>query len=158
MNYLIEKVDDVLSVLVDMEKELKVVGNDYSRNVWIKVIDTTIQEYRQKILHQDAIGQQMWRNFFIGIGGFAKDILLNDYYFNPEEFANFLLQKHQMYGILPLEHWKQVGIVTKLDSKICRLINIFNNHIEDCGDESVTDTLKDIIGYCVLGYHLTYRK
>jgi hypothetical protein len=85
-------------------------------------------------------------------------------------FCSFLLTKHERYGATPLTKWGPLGIVIRIDSKLERYLNMRSNPpmLEDQGpniqlareehDESMEDTLRDILGYCILGYILMNPK
>jgi len=55
--------------------------------------------------------------------------------------------------------WKELGILIRLNSKVARLKHITSSTPEtiNLNDESVEDTLKDSLGYCILGYTLCQK-
>lgn len=81
---------------------------------------------------------------------------------NPKEFTDFyqlLVDKHKLYGAEPLVRWGSIGIMIRIDSKLHRYTNLILDHYpSNPNDESIQDTLLDILGYCVLGYIMTNKK
>lgn len=66
-----------------------------------------------------------------------------------EPFATLLMSKHRAYGVQPILRWGELGLLVKITLKIDRLVNLAKTGASE-NDESVTDTLTDIVGYCVL--------
>jgi hypothetical protein len=149
---LITEMKHVLDPLMEMMDSALNQELNYERSVYVGQLYMMIQTFRVDILRGQSVNKTELRAFFVEVGGLCLSILLEDYSFEPEEFAEFLLSKHKMYGPGPFEHWGYVIIGVRLDSKICRLRNILES--EDHGDEPPIDTLKDIIGYCILGQYL----
>jgi len=149
MNYLIKTPDDVLQVMeqIEKQKDIKSRGNN------LMELEYVVNDARRKILEtKEKIDWKLW---FLGTGFIVFNILREDHKFNKLDFAKFLLGKHKLYGLKPLLVWEELGILIRLQSKVDRLINITNNVLRvDLGNEAVEDTLKDILGYCVLGHLL----
>lgn len=61
----------------------------------------------------------------------------NDYAKEGDPFHNF--RRHGLKGIL-----------VRIDDKLCRLDNFLDNGVLSVEDESVVDTLEDVVNYCVL--------
>jgi len=120
----------------------------------MEMMATTISSLSSIILAGDR-EKVNWKTKFISIGAEAKKIIE---YFNASAFIKLLLDKHALYGVGPFRQWKEVGICVRLTSKLERLKNIIRHPEKDVGDESWTDTLHDIVGYCVLGWWLQERK
>jgi len=96
-----------------------------------------------------------WEKWFLTTGALVFNMLDN---FEKEFaiFAQFLLQKHLRYTAKPLRRWKQTGIIIRMDSKVTRLTCLTEQETNGFYEvESIEDTTKDLLGYCVLGYLLT---
>lgn len=70
---------------------------------------------------------------------------------NMVAFSELIYQKHQAYGPGPIVKWGWYGLMIRLDTKVERYYNLIENPQADPGDESIDDTVKDILGYCVVG-------
>lgn len=107
-----------------------------------------------------------WDKFYKRHGRGTIELLGQN--FKPDDFAVLLNDKHRRYGTESLLRWGHIGVLSRIDQKWARCRNMTNGAISsaDCGDETVLDTLTDIVGYCVVGlliddYHnkcLTYTK
>jgi len=152
IDYLIKTPDDVLQVIEQFEKQefTKPIGKDLLTMLEVAVKDVQ----RKTLVTRETID---WKSWFLRTGFIVYSILI-DYKFDKLHFAKFLLGKHKKYGLKPLLMWEELGIAIRLSSKIARLVNITNNlQGVDLGDETVEDTLKDVLGYCILGHLLTCR-
>jgi len=144
---LIKEPADVLQI-IELFKKQKIVKGDL-----LSMLETSIAEVRDMVL--TAVEVVNWRQWFLRTG-FIVYSILSEYKFDELHFAKFLLGKHKLYGMKPLLGWRELGILMRLDSKVARLINITNSQSGvNLGDETVEDTLKDSLGYCILGYLLT---
>jgi hypothetical protein len=63
------------------------------------------------------------------------------------EARELIIQRHRKYGRKNISRHLLPGIATRLDDKICRL----NNGLENMDDETIEQTLDDVIGYGVIG-------
>lgn len=61
----------------------------------------------------------------------------NNYATSDDPFRNF-----RMFGL--------IGILVRMSDKLCRLQVFEENGFDNIGDESIEDTLMDLINYCVL--------
>jgi hypothetical protein len=77
-----------------------------------------------------------------------------------EDISSILIKKHCDYGPENISKFGEVGIIVRLYDKISRLENLLKNsnnnfntamNIHSVKDESLIDTLVDIIGYSVIG-------
>lgn len=70
--------------------------------------------------------------------------------------ADTVAEKHKLYGDSPLRRWGILGLVIRLDSKMARYLTMTstNNAGVVATDESVCDTLADMLGYCALAIGL----
>jgi len=71
-----------------------------------------------------------------------------------KECQDLSAYKNKRYGDEPLKLFGLKGIVTRLSDKFFRLKNLSMNEGEDADDESIEDTLKDMINYCGYGIML----
>lgn len=97
-----------------------------------------------------------WLHVFSSVGSICLS-LLGDY-MNDVAFAKLLLDKHQRYGAEPLLEWMELGLLIRITSKVARVSNLMKNPNMPEGDESLNDTLRDIVGYCILGLYLKEAK
>lgn len=73
-------------------------------------------------------------------------------------FAEMLLSKHKLYGAGPITRWGCIGVIMRIDSKYQRVLNMRKPVAHENMDmltgkqESLSDTLWDILGYAILGY------
>jgi hypothetical protein len=74
-----------------------------------------------------------------------------------EAYGQFLLGKSNAYGDQPIRRWGAMGVIIRIDSKVLRYINLIGNPDTPQGDEPTADTLRDIVGYAVLGYRLVTK-
>lgn len=92
----------------------------------------------------------MMRVWYARIGYVALELIGHG--FEPEAFKAMLMKKHVAYGDTGLIKWGHFGMFMRLGSKVDRFNNLTKNPERGAGsDESVNDTLTDIVGYCVLG-------
>lgn len=142
--YLIEKPSQVMDVLDEIKKQPALEGVNLAER-----LEKLIYEARERVLCHEEIN---WEDWFMATGLVSYLLVEELEHFNPIEFSAFLVHKHQLYGIGPLLSWKQLGILMRLNSKVDRFTNLTQSELGLCyGDESVNDTLKDCLGYCVLG-------
>jgi predicted HicB family RNase H-like nuclease len=93
------------------------------------------------------------QEFFVGFASVVMHLIREwNGAFNAGEFASFLLEKHRAYGAEPLMRWGTVGIIIRMDSKTHRIVNMISKGEDEALNESIEDTLTDLLGYCVLGY------
>lgn len=89
-----------------------------------------------------------WKSWFATVGALA---LTHIDEFVDREFVELMIRKNNHYGDGPLVAWGILGFVVRLDSKVCRLVNLMRKK-EECIEEPIRDTLIDILGYSILGY------
>lgn len=71
-----------------------------------------------------------------------------------------LLQKAALYGHKPIRRWGPIGVIIRISSKWDRFQNLQNQKLTvhaktlQTFNESIDDTLMDIVGYAVLGWLL----
>lgn len=110
-----------------------------------------IMQSMQSYVKSRATHELIWRRMYLDIASFALSQLGDQ--FNDGAFIKLLMGKQELYGSKPIENWGNLGVMIRIDSKLERYINLKNNPNIQVGDESIVDTLTDIIGYCVLGYN-----
>jgi hypothetical protein len=82
--------------------------------------------------------------------------------FDRQAFAAMLFEKHRLYGMRSITRWRHIGFWTRIDQKWARVAQLIEV-IRQSGshpttDESIVDTLWDVVGYCVLGVLLARRE
>lgn len=157
MRFLITNESEIVDTILKMKKRIDTLPYNLD-NGGITKLQEMIRMTRKSII--DNSFQKDWKEEFIIFGAIAlyelqesaMVVVDDDYIF---EFATFLLGKHKMYGAEPFDDWKEVGVIMRLGSKVSRLLNILENGESNLQtDEPALDTLKDILGYCILGCHL----
>lgn len=149
--YLITEPKDILFVMNEMNKRGKV--SPYNKTEpRIKLMKIVLDNTRKQVLRSTMFVP--WRTTFITLGSFALQQLDSLIEFEPAKFAEFLLAKHKLYGAEPFEDWREVGILMRLGSKVSRLLNLYEDLGVDNNGESALDTLKDVLGYCILGCYI----
>ena len=63
------------------------------------------------------------------------------------ELLEIFIKKNNDYGNDNLDTFGKIGIMIRLQDKINRYINIKKNNIHLVEDESLDDTIKDLINY-----------
>ncbi len=148
MDYLIDCSADVLVVLEQIKKQK--LYKPLSENL-VKSLSDFIDTARKTVLESYNYTMLNWPNCFLQTGRIVYSIL-SEHGFDDLPFARFLMGKHKKYGAKPLLVWRELGILVRLQSKVGRLVNITSEGEKfDLKDETVEDTLKDMLGYCVLG-------
>lgn len=66
-----------------------------------------------------------------------------------EEVGELVIAKNKDYGEINLKEFGKFGIIVRLNDKINRYYNIKEKETTEI-NESLVDTTKDIIGYCLL--------
>lgn len=114
----------------------------------------------RQALAQNRLDLVVWKNVFQQIGVDTLHLLdMSETPLSWRRFATLLKKKHEAYGAEPIRSWGELGVTIRIDSKFKRYLNLTKvNPGTDQHDESVFDTLQDIIGYCVLGILYTRTK
>lgn len=72
--------------------------------------------------------------------------------------AELLVQKHHDYGAEPLLRWGALGVFIRIDSKLRRFLNLQKmDDLAAVRTETLEDTTRDILGYCILGVIMLKR-
>lgn len=149
MKLLIESSEDVMKEVRRIQQT-----NDKHEDVKLiaKNIDSWIGQLRDYVLDNGPKGAD-WVEVYKRVGASALQLLGNK--FKSEPFIALLLSKHKLYGAQPLMDWRHIGILVRLNSKVSRYMNMKEQDVSGEGtDESIFDTLHDMVGYCVLGLRL----
>ena len=96
-----------------------------------------------------------WANLWLEMGATAYHLLSHEYQYGWDEdkFKIMLCEKHKLYGLEALTSWGELGMAIRVDSKCDRLNNMVTfGHSDD--NESIMDTIQDILGYAVLGIYM----
>jgi hypothetical protein len=151
---LFQTIDDPMRVFSYIRKYSEATGITKMR---LETLDKLIHQVRHNLFSSREIpawAKLRWNDWFIRMGAMAL-FLLADEQLDAEEFCSFLLKKHMTYGVEPLHRWGEMGIVIRMDSKVGRLHSLeteigglYAQEIQ----ESRSDTLRDILGYSILGY------
>lgn len=151
--------DDVLSPLTTMSiASVGLKGGKRSTDT----IDGIINEVRVPFIrlgepntrHTFIIPTQ---NMFLIVGTNVIALLASNYKLLAsdfqEPFIKMLLEKHKRYGATPILAWGPIGVMVRIHSKFERFMNLAEYQgLDTDPDESIIDTLKDILGYSILGY------
>jgi hypothetical protein len=71
-----------------------------------------------------------------------------------QAFAEFLIGKNTAYGDTPIRRWGELGTCIRIDSKVQRYTHLTEHPEDNRSNEPILDTIRDVVGYCVLGYRL----
>jgi len=72
-----------------------------------------------------------------------------------DDMVDLLLSKQAKYGPMNLERYGVDGVIIRMSDKIQRLPRLYENVEQGYDDEPYDDTLNDLLGYAVLGLHMT---
>lgn len=75
---------------------------------------------------------------------------IDEYKTIQDELYEIFIKKNKDYGNTNLDTFGQIGIMIRLQDKINRYINVSKNNINLVEDETLDDTIKDLINYCYL--------
>ena len=156
MKYLITHRQEVEDVIKKMSGRVESLPYNFANKSPMSVLKELIDNTRKSIINKKF--QKNWHEEFVTYGALAIcDIVHMNGMDALDGFSDFILEKHKHYGAEPFEDWKEVGIIMRLGSKINRILNLrsldgatYDSSIK----ESANDTVKDILGYCILGCYL----
>lgn len=75
---------------------------------------------------------------------------IDEYKTIQDELYEIFIKKNNDYGNTNLDTFGRIGIMIRLQDKINRYINVSKNNINLVEDETLDDTIKDLINYCYL--------
>lgn len=155
MNLWFSEASDIELIITDLEAEVDGVPEPLagprilSEAITSKIMRSVDGENRA------GIGKDEWRWFFAWIfEKVRRDVQFND---RREFFINLLLTKHRNYGTQSLNRWREVGIASRIDQKLARLDSLSSQKSIGTADETIEDTVFDILGYCVLGMYIANK-
>jgi len=118
-------------------------------------LDYLIDNYLQSTSPSDSsVFVQFWE--LLASDAFAELQLLNSGYEVPEiaieHIAELLIGKQSDYGTENIARFGRTGLIIRLHDKVARLENLRDSSLTlNPWNESIEDTLLDIIGYSVVG-------
>lgn len=151
--------EPLIKLSSDIEPVLLLIKEQPSSGDPIHSMDHQINFIRHEALRTAKQKQFNWANWFLSMGHCAwKLILASPYPFSEPDFYHLLLKKHKLYSAEPLVRWGALGIAIRLDSKLERYKNLFilketlGKTLHKEREETIQDTMTDMLGYCILGY------
>jgi hypothetical protein len=148
---LIRSVNDVIKVIGDINE----IWNSANRAI-------TIDEFKKMILVTKQAIETKSENItdiaFLSLGAAALGLVYHYSDMDIDKFADFLVDKHKKYGSEPIFESDTIGIVLRILSKINRFKNLIEHNDLQFITYDTEDTLKDILGYCILGYYFVQVK
>lgn len=120
----------------------------------VKTVEGEVEYNLQK--NKPLIGIDWPGPFLYGVKAVVTMMRLTDTT-NPcwwfEGLGQMLLDKNRAYGKDNILVHGADGVRVRLDDKIARFMNLYQNRVS-VGDETLVDTVKDTIGYTVVGLML----
>lgn len=148
MSPLITNEQQVLDTLVTIRREAFPVPDETNP---VRILQRLVEVCREAVRGRETVDDAWWIRWFSHVGQAARLALGSN--FSEAVFAKMLLMKHQAYGPEPITRWAEPGVAIRIDSKVARVENLLSGSLP-FGDESWMDTLRDIVGYCVLGLRM----
>lgn len=160
-----------LDIAVQLEELGRQIHADQSaQNLELRDVWGISTSMTQMIVAQRVVFQAEWLWFFARVAAGAINIMGD--HFKLEEFTKMLIGKHQKYGVSSLTRWREIGVASRIDQKLARAQNLIitahrnpdtitNQDIQKMifnlgtRDETLYDTIADVLGYCVLGHYLS---
>jgi len=135
-----KRINDLINEILDYKIQF---GNGLQEEAYIDL---------SMLLLKKAITSYKFFRFFKRIYIKTAIFLLN--YFQKsenflEEVGELVIAKNKDYGEINLKEFGKFGIIVRLNDKINRYYNIKEKETTKV-NESIVDTTKDIIGYCLL--------
>lgn len=135
-----KRINDLINEILDYKIQF---GNGLQEEAYIDL---------SMLLLKKAITSYKFFRFFKRIYIKTAIFLLN--YFQKsenflEEVGELVIAKNKDYGEINLKEFGKFGIIVRLNDKINRYYNIKEKETTEV-NESLVDTTKDIIGYCLL--------
>ena len=125
----------------------------------IKNLRSTIDYYIDSKLYFDLEGvktqdhKHLWSMLSSNALRIAKT---NDatYLLTESEILNTVIKKQRDYGHKNISKFGITGLVIRVHDKVARVENLMKkeNYANAVGDETILDTLMDIIGYSIIAY------
>jgi len=127
----------------------------YSINNLRETIDSYIDS--RDYLDSDGIRTQEHKNRWVLLSANALRIAKNleiTYLLTSSEILNTVIKKQKDYGHKNISKFGITGLVIRVHDKVARVENLMKkeNYTNAVGDETILDTLMDIIGYSIIAY------
>lgn len=137
----------------------------------IEILDD-IFSHLASYVKNGQIPNLIWRNenvYFhisaVSIGMLEELLDLSNYAFLMNDMAALLIKKQKDYGPLNILEFGQVGLIVRMFDKVARLKNLISKSkstsdllsSNSVANESIIDTLMDLIGYSTIGLMLLER-
>jgi len=125
----------------------------------IKNLRETIDSYidSKEYLDSDGVMTQDHKNRGVLLSSNAIRIAKEfdaTYLLTSSEILNTVIRKQRDYGHKNISKFGITGLVIRVHDKVARVENLMkkDNHINAVIDETMLDTLMDIIGYSIIAY------
>lgn len=125
----------------------------------IKNLRETIDSYidSKEYLDSDGVMTQDHKNRWVLLSSNAIRIAKEfdaTYLLTSSEILNTVIRKQRDYGHKNISKFGITGLVIRVHDKVARVENLMkkDNHINAVIDETMLDTLMDIIGYSIIAY------
>lgn len=163
-----ELVSEEHDVLLALDRIRRVAMPALSASAAFQELMTDLERL-QWMVHNNRLQEFMaspsrWANTFCRWGQIALLIIaeLNkpkQKQFDEQAFAALIVQKNRRYGAKPIRDWGELGVAIRIHSKASRYETLIQQpDLDNMQDESITDTVTDILGYSVLGLLLASEK
>lgn len=146
-------------VLIESEEDVKRTVSHLGSNLsklfsvpTFRMLQEEIEDIQRTLKDSPALLKVViWEKLFTWFGLWALQELGLD--LNVSAFAHLLKAKHDSYGPKPINNWGPLGIVIRVSSKLGRYERLRDNpgFLGRVRDESLQDTVADVLGYAVLG-------
>jgi hypothetical protein len=117
------------------------------RDVWEKFYDDS--QNIEPFTPNDVISR------WLLLGGvalrYSQQLDRKGYGLNPVDVHRTLLRKQHDYGHKNISRFGRIGLLIRTHDKIARLENLLNGENGKPNNESIEDTIMDIIGYSAIG-------
>lgn len=116
-------------------------------------IESSVRLRDMMIRNYDKSGEITLMSAFKGIAYDAIGELRYSGHWSTQRMTDLLISKQRDYGHGNINAFGTYGVLVRLSDKIERLKNLMSNGIKPT-NESVIDTLQDMVGYCVIAMML----
>ncbi len=120
-------------------------------------VNTKIEKMMEKL--KKAFDKNPAAKIFEESEALALSIMINKYFMQPSEIlkkcCEIGLKKNEAYGADNILRFKEKGLIVRLSDKYARIKNLLENEKNktkiDEFNETIKDTLEDIINYSIYG-------
>lgn len=89
---------------------------------------------------------------WVSLGGCALDLADElGHRVDPDGLIALIERKHHDYGTANIARFGRQGLLVRVSDKVARLATLCGGTQPRVGDESVSDTFVDLVGYCAIG-------